>query len=530
MATQGDEGQSLITVREATWRLLRDLGISKVFGNPGSTELPMFRDFPPDFDYVLGLQEAIVVGMADGYAQATHNAAFVNLHSAAGVGNAMGNIFTAYRNRTPLVITAGQQSRSLMLMEPFLFSTQAAELPKPYVKWSCEPARAEDVPMAIARAYYIAMQPPCGPTFVSVPVDDWDVLTPPVQARQVSRRIRGDGALLRDLGRALADAQRPVFVIGGAIDRDGAWQDLVKLAEHHGALVWVSPLIGRCGFPENHPLFAGFLPAFREEISKRLAGHDLCVALGAPVFTYHAEGTGPYVPEGLAVWQVSEDPDLTAAAIAGTSILGSVGLAIRELLALPGRSQPAAQRGRGPLAVVPATHPMSENYLMQTLAAVRAADSIVVEEAPGSRTPMQAHLPILQSETFYTCSSGGLGHSLPASVGVALGKPGRKVIALMGDGSSMYSIQALWTAAQLQLPITFIIVNNSRYAALHHFAKRFGIERAVGTDLGGIDFVKVAQGLGCDGSRVERAEDLAGALREALAAPGPTLLEVVVAS
>jgi benzoylformate decarboxylase len=374
------------------------------------------------------------------------------------------------------------------------------------------------------------MQPPCGPTFVSVPVDDWDVLTQPVQARRISRRIRGDGALLNDLGVALASAQRPVFVIGGAIDRDGAWQDLVKLAERHGALVWVSPLIGRCGFPENHPLFAGFLPAFREEISKRLAGHDLCVALGAPVFTYHAEGTGPYVPEGLTLWQVSEDPDWTAAAIAGTSILGSVGLAIRELLALPGRSQPAIQQGRAPVAAVPATHPMSENYLMQTLAAVRAPDSIIVEEAPGSRTPMQTHLPILQSGTFYTCSSGGLGHSLPASVGVALGKPGRKVIALMGDGSSMYSIQALWTAAQLRLPITVVIVNNGRYAALHHFAKRFSIERAVGTDLGGIDFVKVAQGLGCEASRVERAEDLAASLRAALAAPGPNLLEVLVAS
>ena len=174
-----------VTVREATFRLLRQLGISRVFGNPGSTELPMFRDFPTDFSYVLGLQESVVIGMADGYAQATHNAGFVNLHSAAGVGHAMGNIFTAYRNRTPLVITAGQQSRSLLQLEPFLFSSQATELPKPYVKWSCEPARAEDVPAAIARAYYVAMQPPCGPTFVSIPVDDWDVRTAPVRARQV---------------------------------------------------------------------------------------------------------------------------------------------------------------------------------------------------------------------------------------------------------------------------------------------------------------------------------------------------------
>src|SRR5262252_2788182 len=163
-----------MTVRAAALDLLRAFGITTIFGNPGSTELPLFRDFPKDFRYIVGLQEAVVVGMADGYAQATRNAAFVNLHSAAGVGHAMGNIFTAFRNRTPLVIAAGQQARAILPYEPFLFATEATELPKPYVKWSQEPARGEDVPAAIARAYYTAMQPPCGPTFVSIPVDDWD--------------------------------------------------------------------------------------------------------------------------------------------------------------------------------------------------------------------------------------------------------------------------------------------------------------------------------------------------------------------
>src|SRR5512134_1977260 len=172
------------TVREVTHCLMRELGLTTIFGNPGSTELPLFRDFPDDFRYVLGLQESVVVGMADGYAQAMRNAALVNLHSAAGVGHAMGNIFTAYRNRTPLVITAGQQARSILPFDPFLGSMQAAELPKPYVKWSVEPARAEDVPLAIARAYYIAMPPPRGPVLVSVPSDDWGVQTLPVDARE----------------------------------------------------------------------------------------------------------------------------------------------------------------------------------------------------------------------------------------------------------------------------------------------------------------------------------------------------------
>src|SRR5687768_5181440 len=175
------------TVRDATMCLLRDLGMTTIFGNPGSTELPLFKDFPADFRYVLGLQESIVVGMADGYAQATGNAALVNLHSAAGVGHAMGNIFTAYRNRTPLVISAGQQARSILPYEPFLSASDATRLPDPYVKWSSEPARGEDVPAAIARAYHVAMQQPCGPTFVSIPVDDWERPSEPVPSRTVSR-------------------------------------------------------------------------------------------------------------------------------------------------------------------------------------------------------------------------------------------------------------------------------------------------------------------------------------------------------
>jgi benzoylformate decarboxylase len=516
------------TVREATFRLLRELGIDTVFGNPGSTELPMFRDFPKDFRYVLGLQESVVIGMADGFAQATHNAAFVNLHSAAGTGHAMGNIFTAFRNRTPLVITAGQQSRSLLQMEPFLFSSQATELPKPYVKWSCEPARAADVPAAIARAYYIALQPPCGPTFVSIPVDDWDQPAEYLSARKVSRSLRAEAAAIDELSEALNAAHKPVFVIGGAVDRDGGWDPLVRLAERHGALVWASPLIGRCGFPEDHPLFAGFLPAFREEISRRLEGHDLLLAIGAPVFTYHAEGVGPFTPAGLQVFQMTEDPDWAACAIAGTAILTSVTAGLHDLLERRGPAKPAAQQGRKAAARLEPSDPMTDSFLMQTLADVRAPDSIIVEEAPSSRSPMQAHLPILRSETFYTCSSGGLGHGLPAAVGIALANPGRKVIALIGDGSAMYSIQALWTAAQLALPITFVIVNNRRYEALHHFAQRFGLPQTVGTELPGIDFVGLARAQGCDAVRVERAADLAGTLRTALDARRPTLVEVAV--
>ena len=215
-----------LTVKDATLNLLRAFGIRKVFGNPGSTELPFLGDWPDDIDYVLGLQEASVVGMADGYAQATRNAGFVNLHSAAGIGNALGNVFTAYRNQTPLVITAGQQARSILPWQPFLYAERASEFPRPYVKFAIEPARAEDVPASIARAYYVAMQPPCGPTFVSVPIDDWTHPTQPLEARSVSREFGPDPDAMKALAAELAASKAPAFVVGPGVDRAQAVEDV----------------------------------------------------------------------------------------------------------------------------------------------------------------------------------------------------------------------------------------------------------------------------------------------------------------
>lgn len=520
------------TVREVVLDLLRGFQITTIFGNPGSTELPLFLDFPNDFRYILGLQEAVVVGMADGYAQATHNAAFVNLHSAAGVGHAMGNIFTAHKNRTPMVITAGQQARSILPFDPFLFSGQATELPKPYVKWSIEPARAEDVPLAIARAYYIAMQQPRGPVLVSIPADDWDKPCEPLQPRMVSTETRPDPRVLGAIGNALDAAQRPVFVVGAAVDRDRAWDDVVQLAERHSAAVWVAPMSGRCGFPQNHPLFAGVLPAMREKIVSLLSGHDLVFALGAAAFTYHVEGFGPHVPPGAQLVQLIEDPGTAAWTPEGTSAVGGIRLGVLDLLARPA---PAPRALPAPRAARPRAEPsalMSVPFVMQTLAEVRDAASIVVEEAPSSRAAMQAYLPIVHSETFYTMCSGGLGYAMPAAVGVALGKPGHKVIGLLGDGSAMYSIQALWSAAQLQLPITFIILKNRRYAALQEFAPTFGFTEGAtleGTELPDLDFLALARGQGCDAVHVSDAAQLHQVLRDALAHPRAILVEVDVA-
>jgi len=522
-----------LTVREATLGLLRSFGLTRIFGNPGSTELPLFLDFPADFEYVLGLQESVVVGMADGYAAATKNAAFVNLHSAAGVGHAMGAIFTAWKNRTPLVITAGQQARSLFPFDPFLFSAQATELPRPYVKWTCEPARAEDVPLAIAHGYYVAMQPPRGPVLISIPSDDWARLCAPVEPRRLGTAPRCDAAVLEAIGVALDACERPAFVVGAGVDRGDAWDEVRALAERHRARVFTAPMSARCGFAEDDPQFAGFLPAIRERIVAALAGSDLVLVLGAPAFTYHVEGHGPHLPEGALLCQITDDPDAAARAPVGTSAIGDLGDAVRSLLQRPAPRARPVPSGRAARPRAEASMPISVAYALQTLADVREPESVVVEEAPSARPVMHGHLPMTRSETFYTMASGGLGFGLPAAVGVALARPGARVIALVGDGSAMYSIQALWSAVQLKLAMTFVIVNNRRYAALQEFAPSFGFAPGAlleGTDLRGLDFVALARGMGVvDAVRVERPEALQSALQAALRSPAPSLVEIVVA-
>ena len=515
------------TVRSATHALMRELGMTTVFGNPGSTELRFFKDAPVDFRYVLALQESSAVAMADGYAQATRNAAFVNLHSAVGVGHALGSIFTAMRNQTPLVVTAGQQSRALLTGEPFLFSEQATELPKPYVKWSVEPARAADVPAAIARAYYTAMQPPQGPTFVSIPEDDWDADADIVTRREVRGDFVGEPEALGAVAAALNDSAHPALVVGPGVDRDRAWDLVVALAERTGATVWVSPLSGRCSFPEDHPAFAGFLTPARRRLAEQLAGHDVVVVLGAPVFTYHVRSDGPVVADGTALFMLTDDPDAAAFAPVGSAIVTTLRRGIADLI---GRVTPSsrAPSGRGPRATPPATEPMSGAFVLHTVRQVMPDDATIVEEAPSHRNAMHEHLPIRRSDGFYCGASGGLGWAMPAAVGLALADNERCVVCLVGDGSSLYSIQALWTAAEHQLPITFVVLNNRGYSALKAFGLAMGIETLPGVNLPGIEFVNLAIGFGVTAERVDRAERLAPALRESFQTSGPSLFDVWV--
>ncbi|MFC7704487.1 benzoylformate decarboxylase [Plastorhodobacter daqingensis] len=513
------------TVREAVFDLLRHHGMTTIFGNPGSTELPMFSDLPEGFRYVTGLQESVVVAMADGHAQATRGPAFVNLHSAAGVGHAMGAIYSAFRNRAPLVITAGQQSRPLLRSDPFLFAEAPTVLPQPYVKWAIEPARAEDVPAAIARAIHIACLPPAGPVFVSIPLDDWAKPCDPPVLRAVTGRAQADPAALARLAAQLEAAGNPVLVVGAGVDHDGAWDSTVALAEHYQAPVWVAPLSSRCSFPESHPLFAGFLPANEADIERHLAGHDLILVLGAPVFTYHYERPGTVPPEGAALVQIVGDAHQAAGAVCGTALVGDLDLTLQALRDHRGPPRPRRDRPMRMLGIPAPVRGISSAMALKALQDLRPATGIVVEEAPSSRDDVHDFLPIDRPGGFFATASGGLGYALPAAVGAALSGPGETVLAILGDGSSMYSIQGIWSAVEHDADVLFVILNNGGYAALKGFA---GNKPVVGCDIGHLSLAAIAEAQGCPARRISDPAELEPALRESFAARGPRLVEVMI--
>jgi benzoylformate decarboxylase len=296
------------TVYQATYDLLRNLGLTTIFGNPGSTEQPFLKNFPSDFEYVLALQEASAVAMADGFAQATHRPALLNLHTSAGMGNGMGNIMTAYLNKTPLVITAGQQTREMILCDPLLTNRDETMLPRPWVKWAYQPVRAQDVPGAIMRAYAIALQPPAGPVFVSIPLDDWDqpALGDAV-VRSVSSRFSPDPERVALFAERIQKAKNPVLVYGQEIERAGGWEAGIKFAERMRTPVYLAPMAERASFPQNHPQFRGGLPIAIGPLSKRLRGHDLIIVIGAPIFRYYPYVAGDYLPNGAELLQVTND-------------------------------------------------------------------------------------------------------------------------------------------------------------------------------------------------------------------------------
>ncbi|MFE9203843.1 benzoylformate decarboxylase [Micromonospora sp. NPDC007230] len=525
----------MATVRDTTYDLLRALGLTTVFGNPGSTEEPFLRDFPADFRYVHALQEAAAVAMADGYAQATGRPAHVNLHTAPGTGNGMGNLVTAWHNKTPLIVSAGQQTREMLLLEPRLASRRAAELTQPYVKWAHEPARAQDVPAAFMRAYATAVQPPTGPVFLSVPMDDWNQPTdPPPQVRTVATRTAPDPDRLRGFAATLAASRAPVLVLGAAVDRADAWPAAVALAERLAAPVWAAPAPERAVFPEDHPHFRGVLPYAIGPLAEALRGYDTVLVVGAPVFRYYPHVPGDYLPDDARLLHITDDPDESARAPVGESLLGDAGLALAGLMELLPPTDRPAPPDRAEPATPEATSPPSADALFAALARHWPADGVLVQESPSNLAALRRQLRINRPRSYFTMASGGLGFGLPAAVGIALAERdtgrGRPVVAVVGDGSFHYSVQALWTAAQLRLPLAVVVPVNHQYAILKAFAELKHTPGVPALDLPGLDVAAIAHGYGCASAVVDPLEQLGEALEAALAADRPTVLPAPIST
>jgi benzoylformate decarboxylase len=535
--TRGQEGQ--LTVHDATYNLLRRLELTTIFGNLGSTEQTFLKDFPDDFEYVLGLQEASAVAMADGFSQATNKPVFVNLHSCAGPGNGMGNFIAAFQNKTPLIITAGQQTREMALSEPYLTNVDETMLPRPWVKWAYQPLRAQDVPGAILRAYLTAIQPPAGPVYVVIPLDDWN--QPALgeeDLRTTSTRYAPDPERLAAFAERIRRSKNPLLVYGQEIDRSGGWEAGVKFAEQLQAPVYLPPLPDRISFPETHPQFRGALPFAIGPLAKRLQGYDLVIVIGAEVFRYYPYVAGDYLPQGTELLQITADPLYANKAVAGDSLLSDAKLALEALIQLvprvQGRSLPPAPRGDSKPPSAPGG-PLRPIEAFAALSELRPKDAIVVDECASSAEDVVRTWPISDPQSYFSFAHGGLGWGAPAAVGIAMaqkqnGNAGaRPVVAFIGDGAMQYSVQCLYTAAQHKAKVIFIVPCNGEYAILKEFAVLEDTPNVPGLELPGFDFVATAKGYGVPGVEAKTREEIKEAFANALKTDGPSLIAIPVA-
>lgn len=524
-----------MNVREAFFAWLRAREVTCLFGNPGSTEIPMLVGLPPDVRYVLGLQEAVVVAMADGYAQATGRPAVVSLHAAPGLGNAVGALFTARKNRSPLVVLAGQQDSRHLLQEPLLAADLVA-MARPVVKWAAEVADPASVPAAIEQAWHHAMAAPPGPAFLSVPSNLWDMPAPgPAPLRRVETvAVPPEVSALVD---ALAGATRPALVVGAGVARGGpqAREAAVAVAELLGCDVYADPIGSRAGFPTDHPLFRGMLLPAAPRLAQALAGYDVVAVFGAPLFLTYPYLPGPVVPPGVRTYLVTDDPAEAARSAATVSLVADPGAVLGELARrLPARAYPppsrAAEDARLRADAARARRRMGVAYVLHTLGRLLPPDAVVVDEAISASPLLRQHVPVRQGGDYFTAASGGLGWALPAAVGIKMAWPDRPVVAVVGDGSFHYAPQALWTAARESVAVSVVVLDNGGYAILKSYAAAFyptGADRVPGLDVPAPGIAEAARALGAVAERVEEPDALESTLARVLRPEGGPAVAVV---
>ncbi|HXF17727.1 MAG TPA: thiamine pyrophosphate-dependent enzyme [Burkholderiales bacterium] len=542
----------------AFMKLLAQEGVTHLFGNPGTTELAIMEAMSQQSDiaYVLGLQESVVVGMADGYARASNQLAACNVHVAPGLGNAMGALYNAKFYGSPVLITAGQQEQGHGLMEPMLYDP-LVPIAQPMVKWAVDVARVQDLPRIVHRAVKLALTPPTGPVFISLPGDILDAQAPLDLGypTRVDAEVRPSDAALARLADRLLAARNPVLIAGHELATRNALQEAAQLAEILGAAVWQQTVPYAAHFLSEHPAFVGQLTRSQTQVRAWLQPHDLVVCLGADVLRMSVHNPIDALPDGMPIVQISErdwelgknyPTDIAINANVKQSLL-ALNSVMRARMTAAQKSAAAARlaeiaknnwsvkraRACEDAAKLESTRPMDPKVLMMRIAEALPRNVVVVEEGLTSTFPLLNFLPLRDHQGFYGLASGGIGFAMAGAVGISIALPDRPVVAIVGDGSAMYTIQALWTAAHLKLPITYVIPNNRSYRILKERLVSFRkTDKFVGMDMDdpAIDFVSLAQSMGVKAQRITDQQDVGPALRECISSGGPRLLDVSVAN
>jgi benzoylformate decarboxylase len=543
--------------RQAFLEILRAAGVTHIIGNPGTTELPLMDilvDYP-EMHYVLTLHEGVAMAMTDGYALASGRVGVVNLHVTPGLGNAMGMLYDATKTGAPLLLTAGQQDGRYAFTEPILWGN-LVRMVESMTKWAYQVERVEDLPRALRRAIKVATTPPTGPVFLALPMDlmmaeaDLDASAPP----RIGPRLRGDLEHMQRAAEVLASAQHPLIIAGDEVAKSEALNELVAVAEALGAPVFSETVPNTTNFPTDHPLYQGALPRTQQGVRTTLQEADVVFTVGADMFTMSLYTEVEPFPPGVKLICLNIDPwEIGKSHPVDVAILGDPQATLAELVSLLrqrlGNSRQAEVQQR--LAALrrakaealgrlrerateeASRQPMSPLVMNKTIAESVPAEAIIVDESITSGTGLHAFLPRRHARDYFGLKGGGIGWGLPATMGVTLAYPDRPVLGLIGDGSAMYSIQGLWTAARYGLRSIFVICNNGQYLILKRRLHAYDGPAAkqqtyIGIDLirPAIQFVELARALGVHAERAERPADLQQAIKEALQRSGPTLIDV----
>jgi benzoylformate decarboxylase len=525
------------TVREAAFDVMRRHGLTTIFGNPGSTEISFLTDLPSDIHFVLGLHEGSVVGMATGYALARGEPAFVNLHTAAGLGNAVNAIANARDCRAPLVIVVGQQDRRQIAFEPFLTGRALERLAGEYPVWRHVPARAQDLPGAIARAYHEA-KAARGPALLVVPMGDWLEPADELAAGAPARLLRPhsvDASQVDELAEMLADSEAPAIVVGAVGEGSDGWNAVIALAERLRCPVWQEPFTRAVSFPQDHALFAGHLSWQRRLMHDQLASYDVVLTVGTNAFrAYLYDEPVAFVGPDTRVAVLTADPAEAHRSPCDMAVVAPVAAACRALLdLLPERAgnPPEPLRRPAPLPPPSPGEPLRPGHVLDVLAERMPEDVLLVEECPSAQPELYQRIPIRTPFGFLSTANGCLGFGLSGSIGLRMGLPDRPVVAVLGDGSTMYAIQALWSAARYDIGVLLVVLANGRYAVMDALAGRHGGAGAW-PGFEAVDISGLARSLGCPSVRVETYPQLVQTLEEALdglaARREPLVVEAVV--